>query len=76
MHALAEFGQLRRRPLASEQVAAELVLELLDGARQRGLRDVAFLGGAREIQQPRDREEVSDLMHLHDRTALSDPAAG
>ena len=69
MHAQAEFGQLRGRPLAAEQVAAKFGLELLDRPRQRRLGDVALVGGAREIQRPRDGEEISDLMHFHDRAA-------
>ena len=74
MHALAEFGQLRCRPFAPEQVAAEFGLELLDRPRQRRLRNVALVGGAREIQRPRDGEEVPDLMHFHDRAAPIFPA--
>ena len=65
MHALAELGQLCRRSLAAKQVAAELGLELLDRARQRGLRDVALLRRAREIEQLRHREEIADLVHFH-----------
>ena len=57
---------MRQRPLAPEQVAAELLLQQLDGPRQRGLGDVAGLGGAREVQRARQGEEVADLMHLHD----------
>ena len=36
-----------------------------------GLR--ALVGGAREIQRPRDREEVPYLMHFHDRDAPISP---
>ncbi len=64
-HALAELGELGLRPLATEQVAAKLALELADGAGERGLGNVTFLGGAREIERPRHREEVADLMHFH-----------
>ena len=49
-HALAELGELGLRPLAAEQIAAKLAFELADGARERRLGDVAFLGGAREIE--------------------------
>ncbi len=73
MHALAEFGQLRGGPFAPEQVAAEFGLELLDRPRQRRLGDVALVGGAREIQRPRDGEEVPYLMHFHDRAARISP---
>ena len=71
MHALAEFGQLRGGALTAKQVAAEFCFQLLDGPRQRRLRDVALVGGAREIEYPRDREEVANLMHLHGRAPLS-----
>jgi hypothetical protein len=65
MHALAKLGQLRGWPFAPEQIAAEFGFELLDRPRQRRLRHVALVCGAREIQRPRDGKEVSDLMHLH-----------
>ena len=70
MHALAEFGQLRGGPLAAKQVAAEFGLQLLDGPRQRRLRDVALVGGAREVEHTRDRKEVANLMHLHGRAPV------
>ena len=70
MHALAEFGQLRGGPFAAKQVAAELGLELLDRPRQRRLRDVALVGGAREVEHARDGEEVANLMHLHGRAPI------
>ena len=75
MHALAEFGQLRRGAFAPKQIAAEFGFKLLDRPRQRRLGDVAIVSGAREVQQPRDGEEIADLMHLHDRAALICPAA-
>ena len=68
-HALTKLGELGLRPLAPEQIAAELALELADGAGERGLGDVALLGGAREIERARHREEVADLMHFHGRCA-------
>ena len=64
-HALAELGQLRLRPLAAEQIAAELAFELTDGAGEGGLGHVTFLRGTREIERARHGEEVADLMHLH-----------
>jgi hypothetical protein len=64
-HAVAKLGQLGLRPLASEQVAAQLALELLDCAGQRGLRHVAFVGCLGEIQLPDGGQEISNLMHLH-----------
>ena len=56
-------------PLAPEQIAAKLAFELADGARERGLGNVALLGGAREIESSRHGEEVADLMHFHGRCA-------
>ena len=47
-------GQVGVAALAREQQPAELVLELLDGAGQRRLGDVALLGGAREVQRLAD----------------------
>ena len=70
-HALAEFGQLGFRPFAAEEVAAELAFQLPDGARERGLGHVTFLGCAREIQYPGNGQEVADLMHFHAEGALS-----
>jgi len=64
-HPLAQLGDDGVRPFTAEQVAAKLLLELADRARQRGLRDIALFGGAREIEHARDRQEVSDLMHFH-----------
>ena len=55
VHPNPEFGQLRRRPLPPEQIAAHFRLELLDRPRQRRLGDVAFVGGAREVQQAAPR---------------------
>ena len=70
MHALAEFGQLRSWTLAAKEVAAEFRFELLDRPRQRRLRDVALVGGAREVEHARDREEVANLMHPHGRASV------
>ena len=66
LHAQAELGELRRRALAPEQVAAEFGLQLLDGAGQRRLGDVAFFRGAREVERTADRQEVADLVHFHE----------
>ena len=66
-HQAAEVGQVGEMALAPEQEPAELLLELLDRARQRRLGDVAVLGGAGEVQRLADREEVADLMHFHRR---------
>ena len=64
-HALAEFGQLGLRSLAPKEIAAKLAFELLDRARERGLGNMAFFRGAREIQRLGDREKIADLMHFH-----------
>ncbi len=73
-HAMAEVREVREIALAPEQLAAELLLELLDGPRQRRLRDVALLGRAREIEHARHRQEISDLVHFH--ALLPDAACG
>ncbi len=70
MHALPKLRQLSLRAFAAKQVAAELVLELLDGAGERRLRHVALFGGLGEIELADGRQEISDLMHFHGR-ALS-----
>ncbi len=59
---------LRLRALAAEQVAAELTFKLADGAGERGLGHMAFLGSAGKIERARHGEEVADLMHLHKKT--------
>src|SRR5215813_2965728 len=64
-HRLAELAQMGSRPLAMEQEPAELVLQQLDGARERRLRHVAFLGRAGEVQLLAQGEEIPDLMHFH-----------
>src|SRR6516162_8329492 len=64
-HAFAEFGQLGLGSFPPKQVAAQLALELLDRAGQRGLRDVALLGCLGEIELAHRRQEISDLMHFH-----------
>ena len=68
-HPLAELGQLRGRAFAAEQIAAQFGLKLLDRPRQRRLGHVAIVGRAREVQQTRNREEIPDLVHFHDRAA-------
>ena len=70
---MAELGEMRQVALAAKQLSAQLFLELLDGPSKRRLRDVTFLGGAREIQQARHGQEVSDLVHLHAETNPSKP---
>ena len=58
--------------LAVEQGAAELMLELLDGARQGRLADVALLRRPREIQRPGKRDEIAHLLHFHGAIPLMD----
>ena len=65
LHHRAELGEVRVRPLAMEQQAAELLFQQLDRPRQRRLGDVALLGGLGEVQLIRDGQEITDLMHLH-----------
>src|SRR6516164_7166433 len=67
VHALSELGQ-SGWSFPSEQIAAKLSLQLLDRPCQRRLRHVAFVGGTREVERSRNREEIPDLMHFHDRT--------
>ena len=62
---LAKVGELRQLALAVDQLAAELLLELLYPLGQGGLRDIALLGCAGEVECGRDGEEVANLMKLH-----------
>src|SRR5689334_20041401 len=64
LHGAAQLGQMRMVTLAIEKRATQLVLEQPDGSGQGGLRDIAALGCAREVQGLAERHEVSDLMHL------------
>ena len=56
---------MRVAALAVEQRPAEFVFQELDGAGERGLRDMALLGRAREIELLADREKVAHLLHFH-----------
>src|SRR5689334_3784802 len=64
-HHLAEPREVRIVALAAKKGTAQLVLEALDGARQRRLRYVAGLRRPREVQRLADGQKVADLMHLH-----------
>jgi len=44
-----------------DELNTHLTLELLQGPRQRRLRDVQRLGGPRQIQRIRDREKCPDM---------------
>ncbi len=65
LHGVAERGERDER-LAMEQRAAELAFQRSDGVGQRGLRHTAALGRAGEVAFLAERQEVTDLMHLHD----------
>jgi hypothetical protein len=57
--------------LAVEQRPAQLVLELLDGAGQRRLADVALLRGAGEVEGARESDEIAHLLHFHGVASLA-----
>src|SRR5215470_5446846 len=61
----AKIREMRELALAAQQQPAELILELLDCARQGRLRHIAELCRPREVQRVRYRQEVADLMHFH-----------
>src|SRR6516162_3151874 len=61
----AEIRQMGQLALAPQQQASKLLLELLDCARQRRLRDIASLRRSCEVQGLGHRQEVADLVHLH-----------
>ena len=67
----AEVCEMRQLALAPQQEATHFLLELLDRARQRRLRDVTLLGCPREVQRVGDRQEIADLMHLHAATVAA-----
>ena len=62
----AELGEQHRLAITGKQQPAELIFQLLDGARQRRLRDIAALRGTPEIQRLARAEEVTDFMQFHD----------
>src|SRR3954451_9763032 len=62
---LAKVGELRQSALAVDQLATELLLELLHPLGHCGLRDIALFGCAREVECGRKGEEVANLMKLH-----------
>jgi hypothetical protein len=62
---------MRELALAAQQLAAELVLQLLDGACQSGLGNVAVLGSASEVEFACYRKEIADMMHFHRGPATS-----
>src|SRR3954452_11648000 len=75
--AAASAGQAREvapPAVRAEKDRSQFRFKLLDRSRQRGLGDVAFVRGTGEVQQPRNSEQIPDLMHFHDRAALSGSA--
>ena len=54
-----------------EEGDAELVFELTDLARQRGLRNVQAVCGAREVPLFRDRDERTKMSKVHEPILLS-----
>ena len=60
-----ELGEHDAAAAALEQRLAELVLERLDLAAQRRLRDAQSLGGARDVLLLRHRDEVLQLLQAH-----------
>src|SRR5262249_11125208 len=53
------------RRLSVKERSAEIPLQRADGGGQRGLRDTAAAGCAGEIELLAQRQEVTDLVHLH-----------
>src|SRR5262249_27463585 len=64
-HASAKFGKMGDVAFAPEESLAKLLLQLFDRARERGLGNITFLGGAGEVEQASHCKEISDLVHLH-----------
>src|SRR5687768_3440097 len=62
-----ELGEHDAASAALEQRLAELVLERLDLAAQRGLRDTESLGRARHVLRLRHGDEVLQLLQAHRR---------
>ncbi len=62
---VAKIREVYRLALAAKKRPSKLLFEKLDGARQRGLRHIALLACAGEIQLLGHREEITNLVHLH-----------
>ena len=71
-HSLAKRREHCVRPLAPEKIAAQFAFQKLNGTRQRRLGHVALLCRAREVQRPRDGQEISNLVHFHANVPLDD----
>jgi hypothetical protein len=63
---VAKIREVYRLALAVKKRPSKLLFENLDSARQRGLRHIALLACAGEIQLLGHREEITNLVHLHD----------
>ena len=61
-HLFAFRRQALEARTAQHQHDPELVLELLDGRRQRRLGDAALVGGAAEMLMPGERDEEFELV--------------
>ena len=64
-HPLAVGREADEALAALDDGHAQLLLELPDAARQRGLRHVAGLGRAREVLFAREGDEVLELADVH-----------
>ena len=72
-HALAVGGQPVEALAALDDRDAQLLFELADAARERRLRDVAGLRGAREVLLPRERDQVLQLADVHAQPSVTGP---
>ena len=61
----AEIGEMDVASLTRHQHPAELLLELANRARQRGLGDAAGGCGFGEVARLTDRQKVADLVKFH-----------
>jgi hypothetical protein len=66
-HQPPKVGQVRQVTLAPEELPAQFFLQLVYPTAERGHADAALLGGAREIQRLPSFEEVTYLVHFHDK---------
>jgi hypothetical protein len=58
----SKVGDVGEAPLAAEKFATKLGFELLYGARERRLRDMALLCGSSEIERLANGQQVADLV--------------
>ncbi|MGY4483166.1 hypothetical protein ACVWWR_002357 [Bradyrhizobium sp. LM3.2] len=65
-HFLSKIGQMSELAFAVNQLTTEFLLELLNPLGQGGLRNIALLGCAGEVERGRNGEEVANLMKLHE----------